>query len=48
MQAETQAVGMGQPNADDLKYGAGRVELYRCPLCSTETRFPRYKYGATV
>jgi hypothetical protein len=34
---------MGQPTSDDLKYGASRVELYRCTQCGSETRFPRYK-----
>lgn len=33
---------MGQPTAEDLRWGASRVELYGCNLCGTVTRFPRY------
>lgn len=40
--AETDSVGMGKPNSEELKYGANRVELYRCKRCYAITRFPRY------
>ena len=33
---------MGQPTAEDLRWGASRVELYKCDLCGIITRFPRY------
>ncbi|CAL5219072.1 g835 [Coccomyxa viridis] len=39
---ETQAKGMAQPSPEDLEHGAGRVELYACPSCLADTRFPRY------
>ena len=35
---------MGQPNSEDTRWGAGRVELYRCASCSHVTRFPRYNH----
>eukprot|EP00898_Chlorokybus_atmophyticus_P005249 jgi/Chlat1/5725/Chrsp38S05528 len=38
----TVATGMGSPSEDDLRYGASRVELYRCSACGRITRFPRY------
>ncbi|KAG7533579.1 Rad4/PNGase transglutaminase-like fold [Arabidopsis thaliana x Arabidopsis arenosa] len=34
--------GMGNPLTSELAYGANRVELYRCTMCPTITRFPRY------
>ncbi|XP_010440773.1 PREDICTED: peptide-N(4)-(N-acetyl-beta-glucosaminyl)asparagine amidase [Camelina sativa] len=34
--------GMGDPLTSELAYGANRVELYRCTMCPTITRFPRY------
>jgi peptide-N4-(N-acetyl-beta-glucosaminyl)asparagine amidase len=30
------------PTSDDLRFGAGRVEGYRCRACGAQTRFPRY------
>lgn len=45
MQSETNNVGMAQPSAEDLRHGANRVELYICPNCNEQTRFPRYKYA---
>eukprot|EP00475_Leptophrys_vorax_P030636 TRINITY_DN4604_c0_g1_i2.p1 TRINITY_DN4604_c0_g1~~TRINITY_DN4604_c0_g1_i2.p1 ORF type:complete len:491 (-),score=123.26 TRINITY_DN4604_c0_g1_i2:112-1584(-) len=38
----TSAVGGDVPTAEERKYGAGRVELYRCTKCNAFTRFPRY------
>lgn len=40
--AATEQAGMGQPNLDDISWGAMRVELYRCKECGHVTRFPRY------
>ncbi|KAM7278541.1 hypothetical protein ACFE04_005675 [Oxalis oulophora] len=34
--------GMGAPLPSESKYGANRVEIYRCTVCSVVTRFPRY------
>ncbi|KAG7612419.1 Transglutaminase-like [Arabidopsis suecica] len=34
--------GMGNPLTSELAYGANRVEIYRCTMCPTTTRFPRY------
>ncbi|KAJ6846192.1 peptide-N(4)-(N-acetyl-beta-glucosaminyl)asparagine amidase [Iris pallida] len=38
----TSSIGMGSPLPSELQYGGSRVELYRCNMCSTVTRFPRY------
>ncbi|KAG1139223.1 hypothetical protein G6F38_009988 [Rhizopus arrhizus] len=40
--AQTQSIGLGTPNAEDLKYGAHTIELYQCTTCRQVTRFPRY------
>lgn len=39
---ETVSQGMGMANSSESLYGASRIELYRCKLCSNVTRFPRY------
>ncbi|KAF0908188.1 hypothetical protein E2562_023816 [Oryza meyeriana var. granulata] len=39
---ETFNVGMGTPLPSEIKFGANRVEIYRCKHCSSTTRFPRY------
>uniref|UniRef100_A0A0E0LKX5 Rad4/PNGase transglutaminase-like fold domain-containing protein n=1 Tax=Oryza punctata TaxID=4537 RepID=A0A0E0LKX5_ORYPU len=39
---ETFNVGMGTPLPSEIKFGAKRVEIYRCKHCSSTTRFPRY------
>ncbi|KAK1432379.1 hypothetical protein QVD17_09275 [Tagetes erecta] len=39
---ETTNQGMGVANSSEMAYGASRVELYRCNICSRTTRFPRY------
>ena len=36
--------GMAAPTADDLRWGANRVENYRCNSCGRQTRFPRYNH----
>lgn len=33
---------MGTPLPSEIQYGATRVELFRCKVCSKITRFPRY------
>lgn len=37
-----QSVGLGVPSAEDLRYGAHRVENFKCNLCGATDRFPRY------
>ena len=32
----------GEPTQEEVEGGASRVEVYRCPNCQQETRFPRY------
>lgn len=34
--------GNGIPSADEQQDEAGRVELYRCPKCTEQIRFPRF------
>ena len=41
--AETISQGNATPTADEAKWGAGRVELYRCQICRKDVRFPRYR-----
>ena len=41
---KTRQLGMAEPSSDDLKWGAGRVELYLCTQCGKHTRFPRYNH----
>ncbi|KAL3537825.1 hypothetical protein ACH5RR_001191 [Cinchona calisaya] len=40
--SKTVGQGMGVADPSETLYGASRVELYRCNLCSVITRFPRY------
>eukprot|EP00117_Sycon_ciliatum_P044623 scpid44498/ scgid32167/ Peptide-N(4)-(N-acetyl-beta-glucosaminyl)asparagine amidase; N-glycanase 1; Peptide:N-glycanase len=42
--AQMQSIGHVAPNSDDLRYGASRVEGYRCSMCSSTGRFPRYNH----
>lgn len=35
-------IGRGNSTAEELRYGASRVELFRCSGCQREIRFPRY------
>jgi hypothetical protein len=39
---EVSVVGAVQPTLEDLRYGASRVELHKCRLCSNLMKFPRY------
>ncbi|KAH9687986.1 peptide-N(4)-(N-acetyl-beta-glucosaminyl)asparagine amidase [Citrus sinensis] len=39
---ETVGQGMGTPLPSEIQYGAARVELFHCKVCSKITRFPRY------
>ncbi|BEI82098.1 hypothetical protein CcaverHIS002_0212580 [Cutaneotrichosporon cavernicola] len=39
---DTTYEGQGEPSAEDLQGGAGRVELHKCTACEKDTRFPRY------
>lgn len=40
--APTAHAGQLQPNAEERRFGAGRVEAHKCSVCSAVTRFPRY------
>ena len=40
----TTSVGSAPPDADEVRWGAGRVENYRCASCDVFTRFPRYNH----
>ena len=40
----TSAIGSVQPTPEELKWGAGRVEGYRCNQCQRQVRFPRYNH----
>ena len=37
-----QSVGSEGPNAEDVRYGANRVENYKCSSCGATDIFPRY------
>ncbi|WOK99710.1 hypothetical protein Cni_G08422 [Canna indica] len=39
---ETSNIGMGHPEQSEKEFGGHRVELYRCKICSSITRFARY------
>eukprot|EP00250_Pteridium_aquilinum_P011734 c20270_g1_i1 orf=444-2627(-) len=39
---ETDNIGMGKPTSEELQFGGNRVELFRCKMCHSITRFPRY------
>ncbi|XP_022103078.1 peptide-N(4)-(N-acetyl-beta-glucosaminyl)asparagine amidase-like [Acanthaster planci] len=43
-QVRMRSVGLVEPNADDRRWGAGRVEGYTCPRCNRPGRFPRYNH----
>ncbi|KAL3679882.1 hypothetical protein R1sor_022838 [Riccia sorocarpa] len=44
LNCRTTTVGLGTsgPNAEERKYMCNNVELYRCPSCYLDARFPRY------
>ena len=37
-------IGMVEPTVDDIRWGASRVEHYRCNACGQLVRFPRYNH----
>lgn len=39
--SNTSSAGMGVPNAEEAQHACSRVELHRCSLCTSVTRFPR-------
>ena len=39
---KTVHAGVGVPNEEDRRYGAGTVELHKCTVCQSVMRFPRY------
>ncbi|OWF52816.1 peptide-N(4)-(N-acetyl-beta-glucosaminyl)asparagine amidase-like [Mizuhopecten yessoensis] len=41
-QGKTRSVGPAEPSQEDLRWGASRVENYRCDGCNKFVRFPRY------
>ena len=42
--SSTSGIGSLQPTPEELKWGAGTVEGYRCNQCQTTVRFPRYNH----
>ncbi|CAD6189724.1 unnamed protein product [Caenorhabditis auriculariae] len=38
----------GRPTTEELRLGANRVEVYECPKCSAEVRYPRYNDPAKL
>ncbi len=40
----TRNLGMTEPSASEVMFGASRVENYQCQQCSRHTRFPRYNH----
>ncbi|XP_038072397.1 peptide-N(4)-(N-acetyl-beta-glucosaminyl)asparagine amidase-like [Patiria miniata] len=38
------SVGLVEPNAEDRRWGAGRVEGFTCTRCNRPGRFPRYNH----
>ncbi|XP_078620102.1 peptide-N(4)-(N-acetyl-beta-glucosaminyl)asparagine amidase-like isoform X2 [Branchiostoma floridae x Branchiostoma japonicum] len=40
----TTAAGMANPTPAEQMWQAGRVELYHCASCQSQTRFPRYNH----
>lgn len=41
-QNKIQQLGVLQPLAEERRYGAGTVEMYKCDVCGKTYRFPRY------
>ncbi|CAL1531847.1 unnamed protein product [Lymnaea stagnalis] len=39
---QTQNTGYTAPSADDMRWGASRVESHQCNVCGHTNRFPRY------
>lgn len=38
----TEGIGSTAPSTDEKAFGAGHVEVYKCPQCASRIRFPRY------
>eukprot|EP00927_Polykrikos_kofoidii_P059446 TRINITY_DN54599_c0_g1_i1.p1 TRINITY_DN54599_c0_g1~~TRINITY_DN54599_c0_g1_i1.p1 ORF type:complete len:688 (-),score=123.35 TRINITY_DN54599_c0_g1_i1:264-2261(-) len=47
-QKTTKNEGMGEPCEEELRYGATRVEQWRCVGCDAVSRFPRYNDPARL
>ena len=43
-----QNMGLGVPTASDVRYGAHRVENFKCSSCGATDRFPRYNDPGNV
>ncbi|CAH1795770.1 unnamed protein product [Owenia fusiformis] len=41
---KTVSIGMLEPSVEDLKWGASRVEGYKCNSCNRIVKFPRYNH----
>ena len=41
---KTVTAGHANPTQEELAFGGGRVENYKCTVCSAFTRFPRYNH----
>ena len=40
----TESNGGAHPTEEERRWLAGRVELYKCPNCGKDERFPRYNH----
>ncbi|EDV26937.1 uncharacterized protein TRIADDRAFT_22754 [Trichoplax adhaerens] len=45
---QTSNIGNAPPTTDDLKWGASRVEAYKCTICGLITRFPRFNHPSKL
>ena len=41
-------VGVVPPTPEEMSWGAGKVESYKCQYCGKVTRFPRYNHPAKL
>lgn len=41
-------VGVVPPTPEEMIWGAGNVESYKCQFCGKITRFPRYNHPAKL
>ena len=41
-------VGVVPPTPEEMIWGAGNVESYKCQYCGKVTRFPRYNHPAKL
>ena len=44
----TFAIGVVPPTPEEMAWGAGNVESYKCVYCGKITRFPRYNHPAKL